>query len=348
MPTAREIQRRRSLSQALSQQANSPAATARAGRNPLFGIADALRQFGAGRGEFLANQQEQENAASRQSALANALRGGGVDLSALSQSQDPRLQQLALSTQLQQRAAAPGLELQQQSFGLKQKQFEAQQAAQQQKQAALEQIGGLVGQEGTTAQQLAPLLAQTGDVKGAIALTPGLSPEADAKKFDKAGKLRKDFLSESKDFVKVNQAFERIKASASGGGPEDLSLIFNFMKMLDPGSVVRESEFANAQFSAGVPDVILAAREKIFTGGRLSDNSRAKFVAQAEKLFVAANKGQTQLEKQFIGIAERAKLNPQNVVIDFRVPQEGSQVEQLTPEEEAEAQALEAELGISR
>ncbi|MEM8882399.1 MAG: hypothetical protein AAGC82_17565, partial [Pseudomonadota bacterium] len=59
--------------------------------------------------------------------------------------------------------------------------------------------------------------------------------------------LRKEFIGQTtvKDFRKQAEAFGRIDASAFEPSPAgDLALIFNYMKVLDPGSVVRESEFA--------------------------------------------------------------------------------------------------------
>jgi len=39
--------------------------------------------------------------------------------------------------------------------------------------------------------------------------------------------------------------------------------------MLDPGSVVRESEFATAQNAAGVPDQVRNMYNKVLSGTRL-------------------------------------------------------------------------------
>lgn len=62
---------------------------------------------------------------------------------------------------------------------------------------------------------------------------------------------------------------------------DDLAIIFNFMKMLDPGSVVREGEFANAQNSAGVPDRIRNLYNNLMEGTRLNPVQRAEFIETA-------------------------------------------------------------------
>ena len=103
--------------------------------------------------------------------------------------------------------------------------------------------------------------------------------------FGDEDKLRDDFRSESKEFVKVRDAYGRILSTdASAAG--DLALIFNYMKILDPGSVVREGEFATAQNSAGVPTRIRAQYNKIISGEKLAPETRADFLQQAQNLYL--------------------------------------------------------------
>ena len=100
--------------------------------------------------------------------------------------------------------------------------------------------------------------------------------------------LRKTADTFSKEFRTVEDSFARIKAVAekpSAAG--DLALIFNFMKMLDPGSTVRESEFATAQNAAGVDEIIRNQWNRVRNGERLGVNTRADFLGQANSLFTA-------------------------------------------------------------
>lgn len=92
----------------------------------------------------------------------------------------------------------------------------------------------------------------------------------------------------SKEFRTVEDAFARIKAVADNpSGAGDLALIFNFMKMLDPGSTVRESEFATAQNAAGVPELIRNRWNRVFNGERLGVETRKDFLNQTTSLFNA-------------------------------------------------------------
>ena len=91
--------------------------------------------------------------------------------------------------------------------------------------------------------------------------------------------LRGEFINQSKVFVSVRDAYNRVEASAKDPSPAgDLSMIFNYMKILDPGSVVRESEFATAANSGSVPQRIRAQYNKVVAGERLDKNMRADFL----------------------------------------------------------------------
>jgi len=100
-----------------------------------------------------------------------------------------------------------------------------------------------------------------------------------------------------KDFRKVGDAFNRILAvSKTPSAAGDLALIFNFMKILDPGSVVRESEFRTAEQARAwlskaddtnitVPTAVRTAINKAVTGQKLLPEQRADFVQQSRNLF---------------------------------------------------------------
>lgn len=135
--------------------------------------------------------------------------------------------------------------------------------------------------------------------------------------------LRKELSTLSKDFVKVRDAFSRIKASAQDpDAPGDLALIFNYMKVLDPGSTVREGEFANAQNAAGVPEQVSNLFNRVLSGERLGIEQRKEFVARARLLFEAQERQHNAIKKQFSELAERAGGSPQNVAIDRSLVEE--------------------------
>jgi len=93
----------------------------------------------------------------------------------------------------------------------------------------------------------------------------------------------------------------------------DIALIFGYMKMLDPGSVVREGEFATAQNAAGVPDRIINIYNKLVDGERLNEKQRAAFKGQAEALYKTAQKEESVVRGGIERIAKGYGLNPENI-----------------------------------
>lgn len=135
-----------------------------------------------------------------------------------------------------------------------------------------------------------------------------------ATRLDREDKLRDDYRSESKPFEQATQAYARVKASADNPSPAgDLALIFNYMKVLDPGSVVRESEFATAAATGAFGERIKAAAGKIASGERLSDEMRQDFVSRAEKLYQAQKEVQEQRQSFFSDLAKDAGVKSENI-----------------------------------
>jgi len=77
---------------------------------------------------------------------------------------------------------------------------------------------------------------------------------------------------------------------ASGQGAADLALIFGFMKMLDPTSVVRESEFGMAAQTGGLPGYLKSMLSKVSSGDVLTPTERKKLLGQARNQFDTADR----------------------------------------------------------
>jgi hypothetical protein len=102
----------------------------------------------------------------------------------------------------------------------------------------------------------------------------------------KAAGLRKEFDALTKDYRTVRDSYGRVLASGTDpSAAGDLALIFNYMKMLDPSSVVRESEFANAAATGSLGQRWVAVGQKLLSGERLSDGMRADFMSRAKRLY---------------------------------------------------------------
>ena len=140
-------------------------------------------------------------------------------------------------------------------------------------------------------------------------------------RFGNEDKLRDEHQKLSGTFIDVRDAYGRILSNAEEQtAASDLSLIFNYMKMLDPGSVVREGEFANAQNSAGVGDQVRAKYNSILSGERLAENTRKDFIQTAQYLYKTQLNTQKNLDKNYQDLATSYGLDPDKVVLDFNSP----------------------------
>lgn len=129
-----------------------------------------------------------------------------------------------------------------------------------------------------------------------------------------ANSLRDDFRIEAKDFVITRDFYDRIKVSAEDpSAAGDLSLIFSYMKILDPVSVVREGEQATAANARGVPEALRNLYNKIMTGEKLGPNQRKDFVDRAKRIMGAAVNRQRDRQKTFSSRAKRLGL-PEDLV----------------------------------
>lgn len=134
--------------------------------------------------------------------------------------------------------------------------------------------------------------------------------------------LRKEFnaLPDAKDFPTIASSYRNVVATANNDSAAgDLSLIFAFMKILDPNSVVREQEFANAQNAASVPDVVRNAWNRALTGERLAPNQRADFVAQARSVYENRATAYNSLAERYRGLAEDYGFQPDNVAAPIEI-----------------------------
>jgi hypothetical protein len=135
----------------------------------------------------------------------------------------------------------------------------------------------------------------------------------------KAGELRDEFNALTKDFRAVQDAHTKI-TTTSPTGAGDMSLLYNYVKLLDPTSVVRESEFAAAAASGSFGERVQTAVNKVMTGQRLDANLRKDFINEASNLYKAQKAGADRIKDQYTNMAKRAKLNPEDVIVDYAAP----------------------------
>jgi hypothetical protein len=148
----------------------------------------------------------------------------------------------------------------------------------------------------------------------AAALTPAQTRMANS--------LADDFVRDSKPYTVRLDAYQTLKAA--GDGPQtpgsDLALTFAFMKMIDPGSTVREGERAIVENSTGVPDRIRNLYNSIVAGIRLTPEQRKDLLQQGAAQFVPAKARQMQIEQTYRKRAQDSGIPPENVIIQYEAP----------------------------
>lgn len=102
--------------------------------------------------------------------------------------------------------------------------------------------------------------------------------------------------------------------------PDDMAMVFSFMKLLDPTSVVRETEYANAQNAAGIPDRIRNLYNQAMRGTILTPAQRAEFFATATTALDAYTNGAASQSDYYRELATDYDLNPDHVAKPIRRP----------------------------
>ena len=149
-----------------------------------------------------------------------------------------------------------------------------------------------------------------------IGPAPADAPASPGSKESAEG-LRKEFTSQTSQYRGISDAFQKIKSAAlNPSAANDISLIFGFMKALDPTSTVREGEAATAENARGVSEDVRNLYNKINSGQRLSQAQRQDFLQSAYGLVESQMPNVQQTIDRYTAIAGRSKLNPEDVVSD--------------------------------
>lgn len=130
--------------------------------------------------------------------------------------------------------------------------------------------------------------------------------------------LRKEYssLPAIKEFSTVQTAHKQvINALNNPSAANDLAAATKFMKLLDPGSVVRESELGMAMAATGAIDLMGNYLQRLQNGERLNPTQRADFKRAAELAYKAAEDTYNQISNQYVDLAKSYNLNPNNIVL---------------------------------
>lgn len=120
--------------------------------------------------------------------------------------------------------------------------------------------------------------------------------------------LKKEFSSEPiyKEFQSMKSAFSQIQESLKKENPiGDVAAATKIMKLLDPGSVVRESELGIAMAATGKMDRLTNYVDMWKKGTLLTPAQRNEFNALANELFAASAKAYNDKRNEYAGFGSK-------------------------------------------
>tara|TARA_R110002012_G_scaffold103196_6_gene243067 strand:- start:2720 stop:4360 length:1641 start_codon:yes stop_codon:yes gene_type:complete len=133
--------------------------------------------------------------------------------------------------------------------------------------------------------------------------------------------LRKEYLAQTKDFASAVRQFSILDTIADDStGATDMALVFTYMKILDPTSVVRDSEFGLAASTdlSTFEGITMNTINKIFNGQTvLTSKQRATLISAARGATLGAYRAYEGVRGGFEDIVEVRGLEPISVLPDF-------------------------------
>jgi len=142
---------------------------------------------------------------------------------------------------------------------------------------------------------------------------PGISPY---QRIQIESGLRDDYRNDSKNYAEIKRQSAIIKAALNDpSAAGTLSAATAYMKMLDPGSVVRESELGMAMQTQGMIDRLQSYWTTIEMGKVLTPQQKADFARLSDQYMKAAEDAQRNINKRYSDIASGYGLDPKRVVM---------------------------------
>lgn len=210
------------------------------------------------------------------------------------------------------------LDLARRDQAMQERAFAAQQAAANAPRPMLtdETVNGVLGQRNPQTGEFSPYPEW---------MQNGGEPEPN---FSDENSLRNHFDQITGNYRVVGDAYRQIEAAAAGDtGASDMALIFSYMKMLDPGSTVREGEYATAQQTTNIPGYVANLYNQAVDGTKLNEEQRSQFVTAAASIYSASQSQYTNLQNQYRDLATSYGMDPNRVVIAGQPGQGGVAVD---------------------
>jgi hypothetical protein len=133
--------------------------------------------------------------------------------------------------------------------------------------------------------------------------------------FSNENTLRDEYTTQTAPFRTISDAYKKIMSTADNGAG-DMSLLYQYVKLLDPNSVVRESEFATAAASGSFGERVQGEVNRILSGERMAPSLRQSFRNEATNIYNNQRNSAEQTAERYRGLAESYSLDPARVVVE--------------------------------
>lgn len=143
--------------------------------------------------------------------------------------------------------------------------------------------------------------------------------EGNGKQFERERQIAADIRStpQFKAWSDVQPVLETMRDAVNRDTKaSDLNLVYGMAKIFDPGSVVREGEQILVNNTASLPDWLVGRINSVNGGARLTAETRANLMSEAESRAKAYGDAWRQARTGFERITQEYKLNPRNVIPD--------------------------------
>lgn len=141
----------------------------------------------------------------------------------------------------------------------------------------------------------------------------GKIPAEDRPKAEDA--LRTEYLKNAAPMIATRDAYRKILA-ASPNAQGDLALIIGFNKVLDEGSVVKETEAATVRNARALSETVSAYIDRLKNGEQLTEQQRRELKAEAGKLMKAMERHEKEIRTGITRIAKGRGLDTENIFYD--------------------------------
>jgi len=153
-------------------------------------------------------------------------------------------------------------------------------------------------------------------------------------------KIRKQYLGESKDFIERNDSRNAILSNTNipfkkRTAQDDFTLVYKYYKFVDPGSVVKETEFENLENVGSAGDKIKRIIPKWTKGTTLTQSQVQGLEKAMEREFPSYRKDQVKRENTYKKIFDEGNYNTEAYLQSFL--DNNSQAQNL-PEENLDVQ----------